>query len=57
MTSGLSGSPAPMTSRNDPGPSDRSALMSIRQTVGGAQNVVTSLSRNTSSRDGASKRE
>jgi hypothetical protein len=42
MTSGLSGSPALMISRRACGlPADRSALMSIRHTVGGAQNVDT----------------
>ena len=42
--------------RSDPGPPDRSALINIRQTVGGAQNDVTSCSRSCRSRDGASKR-
>src|SRR6476620_1010707 len=56
MTSGFSGSPAPTTSRSDPGPPDRSALISIRHTVGGAQKLVTSFSRSTSSRSPASKR-
>ena len=56
ITSGLSGSPAPMASRRDPGPPERSALMSIRQTVGGAQNVVTCSVRICSSSAGASKR-
>src|SRR5688500_15808127 len=56
MTSGLSGSPAPMTSRSEPGPADRSALMSIRHTVGGAQNEVTSRSRSSASSAAGSKR-
>ena len=56
MTSGLSGSPAAITSRSVPGPPERSALISIRHTVGGAQNVVTSCSRRTPSSAAASKR-
>ncbi len=42
MTSGLSGSPADMISRSLPGRSRIPAWMSMRHTVGGAQNVVTS---------------
>ena len=56
MTSGLSGSPAPITSRRVPGPPERSALMSIRHTVGGAQKVVTSRSRSWASSAAGSKR-
>ena len=56
MTSGFSGSPAPISSRNEPEPPDRSDLMSIRHTVGGAQNVVTSCSRSCRSRVCGSKR-
>jgi len=56
ITSGLSGSPAAMTSRSDPGPPERSAWMSIRHTVGGAQNVVIPAERIRSSSAGASKR-
>ena len=57
MTSGLRGSPAPMTSRSEPGPPDRSALMSIRHTVGGAHSEVTSWVRSTRSRAAGSNRE
>ena len=57
MTSGLSGSPAPTISRSEPGPPERSALISIRQTVGGAQSDVTSFSRRTRSSAGGSNRE
>ena len=43
MTSGLSGSPAPThLAQRRPGTAGRSAWISIRHTVGGAQNVVTS---------------
>ena len=42
MTSGLSGSPAATHSRSrEVSAADRSAWISIRHTVGGAQNVVT----------------
>ena len=41
MTSGLSGSPAATTSRGGVRSWVRSAWMSMRQTVGGAQKVVT----------------
>ncbi len=56
MTSGFSGSPAPITSRSVPGPPDRSEVISIRHTVGGAQNDVTSRSRSWPSSAAASKR-
>src|SRR5215475_6785468 len=41
MTSGLSGSPAPHTSRSESLQAARSSWISNRHTVGGAQNVVT----------------
>ncbi len=41
MPSGFSGSPAATASRGGVASADRSAWMSMRQTVGGAQNVVT----------------
>ena len=41
MTSGLSGSPAPSTSRRPVFQAFRSSWISMRQTVGGAQKVVT----------------
>ena len=41
ITSGFSGSPAPTASRGGVASRVRSAWISIRQTVGGAQNVVT----------------
>src|SRR5262245_22848251 len=41
MTSGLSGSPAPQTSRKASLQAARSSWISRRQTVGGAQDVVT----------------
>jgi hypothetical protein len=41
MISGLSGSPAPMTSRSFTGNAPRSSWMNSRQTVGGAHSVVT----------------
>lgn len=41
MISGLSGSPAATISRGGRRSADRSAWMSIRQTVGGAQKLVT----------------
>ncbi len=41
MTSGLSGSPAEQTSRNCVFQDRRSSCTNIRQTVGGAQSVVT----------------
>src|SRR5580698_5919629 len=41
MTSGLSGSPAPISSRIGTSPSDQFSWISMRHTVGGAQNVVT----------------
>jgi hypothetical protein len=56
MTSGFSGSPAAITSRSAPVPPDRSALMSILHTVGGAQNVVTPRVRIWFSSAAASKR-
>ena len=58
MTSGLSGSPAPTSSRSDSASRQaaRSCCTSIRQTVGGAQKVVTLASRSTSSIALASKR-
>jgi hypothetical protein len=42
ITSGLSGSPAATSSRVRTGQRARSSWISIRHTVGGAQNVVTS---------------
>jgi len=56
ITSGLSGSPALTSSRNDICHEVRSCCTIIRHTVGGAQNVVTFVSRTTSSSDRASKR-
>ncbi len=56
MTSGLSGSPAPTSSRIGTCHRLRSAWMSIRHTVGGAQNVVTPLSTRVCSIASASKR-
>ncbi len=41
MTSGLSGSPAPINSRMCTFQMLKSSWMSMRHTVGGAQNVVT----------------
>ena len=41
MTSGFNGSPADTHSRSDRGAAPRSDWIRIRQTVGGAQNVVT----------------
>ena len=57
MTSGLSGSPAPIASRSTLAPPERSAWMSIRQTVGGAQKVVTPARRICAISAIASKRE
>src|SRR4029078_9027632 len=56
MAAGLEGRAAPMSARNEPEPPDRSDLMSIRHTVGGAQNVVTSCSRSCRSSVCGSKR-
>ena len=56
MTSGLSGSPAPTTSRSCVFTEPRSAWISIRHTVGGAQKVVTSWVAITFSSAAASKR-
>ena len=56
MTSGLSGSPAPTSSRIGTCHRLRSAWMSIRHTVGGAQKVVTPLSTRVCSIASASKR-
>jgi hypothetical protein len=56
ITSGLSGSPAEMHSRIATLTADRSAWMSIRQTVGGAQKVVTPYVWRTCSIFSASKR-
>ena len=56
MTSGLSGSPAPTSSRSGRSQRVRSSWMSMRHTVGGAQNVVTSQRAIVSSSAGASKR-
>ncbi len=58
ITSGLSGSPAPTTSRSGIRPRKRpgSACTIIRQTVGGAQNVVTPQRSIVSSSAVASKR-
>src|ERR1700722_10939419 len=41
ITSGLSGSPAPISSLTATFQADRSSWISMRHTVGGAQNVVT----------------
>jgi hypothetical protein len=49
MTSGLRGSPAPTSSRTGTCTRVRSAWISIRHTVGGAQNVLTPFSTITSS--------
>jgi hypothetical protein len=52
----LSGSPALTSSRSEVRHAARSCWMSIRHTVGGAQNVVTCASRNTPSIAAASNR-
>jgi hypothetical protein len=56
ITSGLSGSPAPTTFAGGFASPDRSAWMSIRHTVGGAQKLVTAQRSSTPSTDSASKR-
>jgi hypothetical protein len=56
MTSGLSGSPALTSSRSESGRRARSAWMSIRQTVGGAQSVLTPHRATTSSSASAENR-
>jgi hypothetical protein len=57
MTSGLSGSPAATHSRSPAvRAADRSDWMSIRQTVGGAQNVLTPQSPSAASSPGALNR-
>ncbi len=57
MTSGLSGSPAPRHSRSAfTSALARSAWISIRHTVGGAQNVVTPSSPSTWSNCSAENR-
>ena len=57
MTSGLSGSPAPRQSRSAlTSQAARSDWISIRHTVGGAQNVVTCSSVSTWSRLSAENR-
>ncbi len=56
MTSGLSGSPAPTTSRSAAGLAPRSSRISIRHTVGGAQSVFTWCAESTSSERLALKR-
>src|SRR5271169_643680 len=56
MISGLSGSPAPTTSLRVTFHAARSSWISMRQTVGGAQNVVTPQREIASSRPLALKR-
>ena len=56
ITSGFSGSPALTTSRKDVFQRASSSPISIRQTVGGAQSVVTPQRTMVSSMRGASKR-
>ena len=56
ITSGLSGSPAPMSSRSLVFTDARSCWISMRHTVGGAHMVVTSYFTSTSSRALALKR-
>lgn len=56
MTSGLSGSPAPTASRGGVRSWVRSAWMSMRQTVGGAQKLVTPAPSISAIRRAASKR-
>ncbi len=56
MTSGLSGSPAATTSRGGVLSCPRSAWISIRQTVGGAQKLVTPFRSISSMRRAGSKR-
>lgn len=56
MTSGLSGSPAATTSRGGVRSTPRSAWISIRQTVGGAQKLVTPARSISAIRRPASKR-
>ena len=56
ITSGFSGSPAASASRSGTCQRPRSSWISIRHTVGGAQNVVTPQRTIWSSSAGASKR-
>ena len=57
ITSGFSGSPAATHSRSaDTSAAPRSAWISIRHTVGGAQNVVTRHSPNAASSEAAENR-
>jgi hypothetical protein len=56
ITSGLSGSPAASASRSGTFQRPRSSWISILQTVGGAQNVLTSQRTIWSSSAGASNR-
>src|SRR5579862_9813298 len=56
ITSGLSGSPAPQTSRSDILKLARSSWMNRRHTVGGAHNVVTPQRPMVAKRAFASKR-
>src|SRR5271166_1985772 len=56
ITSGLSGSPALHTSRRDTLQVSRSSWINCRQTVGGAQSVVTGQRSSTPSKTLASKR-
>src|SRR5215213_4819927 len=56
MTSGFNGSPDPQSSRSAPLQLARSSWISRRQTVGGAQNVVTPQRNMASRRLLASKR-
>ncbi len=56
ITSGLSGSPAPISSRSTGFQAAKSSWISRRQTVGGAHSVVTPARHSTSSTARASKR-
>ena len=56
ITSGFSGSPAPTTFDGGVREPRRSAWMSIRHTVGGAQKLVTPQRSSTPSTDSASNR-
>jgi hypothetical protein len=56
ITSGLSGSPAPTSSRSDVLYLPRSCCISMRHTVGGAHSEVTPFFTSTSSALGALKR-
>ena len=56
MTSGLSGSPAPSALAGGTASVFRSAWMSMRHTVGGAQKLVTPTRSMTPMREAASKR-